>query len=179
MCSRILLATARLISCLLSLHLDSFFASDDYYLPLQRDQRLFALQSYLQAEHRICTYIYFPTSFPFSLGAFDRQERGIFCTLAFWPLPILDTLELCKAAVMVALRLSSAATIAARSAVVAAGAMQVGDMGLAAATATLSSPLPSLEDALSGIFGSVSLTAWICLLVRLLLLLLLLLPCTL
>ncbi|CAK7219411.1 hypothetical protein SEUCBS140593_003881 [Sporothrix eucalyptigena] len=55
---------------------------------------------------------------------------------------------------MVAFRVSAAATLAARSAVVAATALQPSG----------GPPEPTVRDALSGIFGSVSLTAWICLL---------------
>ncbi|CAK7274501.1 hypothetical protein SEPCBS57363_006197 [Sporothrix epigloea] len=56
---------------------------------------------------------------------------------------------------MAAFRLSTAATLAARSAAVAATVLQ---------TTSGNPPAPSIYDALSGIFGSVSLTAWICLL---------------
>ncbi|EFX02274.1 vacuolar membrane pq loop repeat protein [Grosmannia clavigera kw1407] len=57
---------------------------------------------------------------------------------------------------MVALRPSFTAAVAFRSVAAAAGAaMQMSE---------LSSTLPPLRDSLSGIFGSVSLTAWICLL---------------
>ncbi|KIH94635.1 vacuolar membrane pq loop repeat protein [Sporothrix brasiliensis 5110] len=55
---------------------------------------------------------------------------------------------------MVVFRVSAAATLAARSVAVAAAALQ----------SKTSSPEPTIREALSGIFGSVSLTAWICLL---------------
>ncbi|KJR82692.1 vacuolar membrane pq loop repeat protein [Sporothrix schenckii 1099-18] len=55
---------------------------------------------------------------------------------------------------MVVFRVPAAATLAARSAAVAAAALQ----------SKTSSPEPTIREALSGIFGSVSLTAWICLL---------------
>ncbi|CAK7226660.1 hypothetical protein SBRCBS47491_006305 [Sporothrix bragantina] len=56
---------------------------------------------------------------------------------------------------MAAFRVSAAATLASRSAAVAGAVLQ---------STGGSPPEPSIHDALSGIFGSVSLTAWICLL---------------
>lgn len=64
---------------------------------------------------------------------------------------------------MGALSLSSNVVIAARSAMAVSGLLSTGGMGHLAAR-MVSSPSPSLGDAMSGIFGSISLTAWICLL---------------
>jgi hypothetical protein len=111
---------------------------------LETHNRSLALSSFVGARSYLPPRVLPP--FPLSYSVFSLKH-----TVDVKP----QSSHLFTTAAMVAFRVSAAATLAARSAAVAATALQ----------ARNSQPEPTIQDALSGIFGSVSLTAWICLLV--------------